>query len=200
MANYCEPQDVLNFLMIESDNTNLTINTTQITSMIQQKMDYIDARLNHAFRVRYIKNEVHHIRYYSNPLEVRLNNREINTLNLTHATEPDKIQLLGRRGEYKDITDFNLDKINGVIYLLNRGTDYTALPIQVVVTYHFGENVIPGWCKELTAKLTAIHMLRTSFYKLPSAENMEDITQKNIDQWQSECEDTILTHQESITL
>lgn len=190
-------------MVINENDTNLKIDNEKIENIIAQKMDYLDQRLGHAFRLVYVQNEMHTIRLVDSPLQVPFYHRIISDFNKkgdeNYATEPDSIQYLNYKGVYIDITEFNLDKYGGNAYIPK--LPYNAQePYTFKLSYHFGEVPPPGWCKELCTKLTAVHLLRSGSYRLPMSTTDPDLMQQNITHWQAEIESTIASHADMVTI
>ena len=195
-TTYCTVQDVLDYLAI--DNTE--INTTQLENIINQKEDYLDDALYHTFRTKYIRNELHSLQHeylYGGGVRIPLRHRYIHDFNTAHATEPDKVELLSYDAEYITLqhdSQYTIEGPAGILYLrripfnFERERSFRSLR----VTYHYGETPIPSWVKELMSKIVSVHLLRTSWQKLPIGSDFD--TGGIIDRWQKEVDDTIAQH------
>jgi len=207
LPTYCSYTDVLDFLVIDPNDAGVKVSSALIDNVIEQKEDYLDSVLHHAYRTIYIKEELHnfdHKLIWGAGLRIPLFHRQVHDFNDGTGATPDEVKILNNAGTYEVLAQdsYSVDNSIGSIYLRNFPILYNNYldTYLMKISYHYGETTVPGWLKELTAKMVAVHLIRNAQQRLPFSTNDLDMLLDNLQIWQKEIEEDITRHADMVVI
>ena len=162
---YTTASKVAALLQVDAFDLNSTPTITQVEEIINRKEDEIDYFTNHSWREKTVTEELHTIEFRYNWLTGRpvyLNHRKVKTFD---SNSGDKLEVWDGSNWVDWLTtytegrgnDFWVDYEQGIIYI--KSMLIKGIPIEMRVTYRYGETTVPGDIEDACTKMVAIDLL-----------------------------------------
>ena len=159
MVTYTTATDVANLLQIADFTVSTSPTLAQVEKIIERKENYIDQKLNHAWRTATSKSMFIDLSYVDvrNGGRFDLPNYSINTITKLDVWDGVKyVDYLTNATEGRD-ADFWIDKNLGVLYIKKQLPLITRKPIEIQYTY--GESSVDLVIEDLATHLAAIDVI-----------------------------------------
>jgi hypothetical protein len=195
--------------LVFSTDTDPTL--AEVESTINRMEDTVDRETGHAWRAVQVLDEYYNVPHncynlYQRQFAIHLKHRKINTL----VSGTGKIEIWNGN-EWEDLVldsngytegrddDYWLDYNLGVLYLA--GQKPWTLGNGVRVSYHYGDDSVPGDIEEACTKLVAIEIAENDDYviQLPEGVDKYGIMSK-VNSWKKDVERILYNHREIISI
>lgn len=209
-VTYCTSDQVAQFLGVTSYSSSTNPTKTVVEEFINRKENWIDTRINHAFRETSVSDEIHSIRstyMYERGVMVSLLHRSVRNfdsskgdkLEIWNGTEwEDWLDSSNGKTEGRD-EDFWVDYKLGIVYIFNYFFYTTQLVVRV--TYRYGESSVPADIEDICIKLVAIDLVANDdrYVRLPETTNGLSLDDK-IRRWKEDAKEIISERSEPVRL
>ena len=204
MADYCTYEDVNNFLNLNTPISDLSkIKRSVVNSLIEQNEDYINSQTGNSWKTQTVTDERHEV----NTLYARTTGAPI-YLNHRNITNPLTKLYYWNGEEYENwLTDETEDRDSGAYWVdYNKGiiyiNRYLNRPVNLLVSYTWGESSVPKDIKKACIMLTAIDILESEDYAsmLPSGQGTNLNFSQKIDYWKEQIKNILEAHKEFTTI
>ena len=191
MPTYCTAQDVATYMSLMGDDGNDLIpaadtkpSLSKLDSLIEMQESVIESSLGHAYRVARIENEIYdlsEIWHIGRGYIIDLSHRDVRAID---TDQNDKVEAWDGIQYYDISQDVTVNRYLGQIYV-KLFSSYTTRISKIRVSYRYGTENVPGWLRNLTIKMTGIHLLETSWAMNSIAGNTE-IARMTVEKWRED--------------